>query len=310
MGANMRTPNEITLRRLAFVKHLHSLAVKQSLLAEPIRFASLLTMHDTVELFLCIACEHLDTGKKELRFMEYWDVLSTKLESPGLTQKEAMRRLNQARVDFKHFGLMPSQIDFDGFRVTATLFLEENTPTIFGRGFDSISLVDLIESAAARESLRNAERQLGQDQTKESVASSKIAFEQILEEHGRKRSGLLGPNWQGNIQAVRDLTRYTNIQDLEYHARGNSALEHFVDIIVRAVEALEDRVELLSLGIDGQRYSEFHWITPPVWKNGTDYHVDKRWQQQAFNVSKGRAKWCMDFVIETALILQSVDRVV
>jgi len=172
----MKSPNEITLRRLAFVKHLHSLGMQQSLLAEPIRFASLLTMHDTVELFLCIACEHLDAGKTDLPFTEYWNVLSPRLESPGLTQQQAMQRLNRARVSFKHYGLMPSVTDFEGFRVTTTLFLEENTPTIFGMRFESISLVDLVDCAAARENLRAAERHLEEDKYKDAVVSSKIGF--------------------------------------------------------------------------------------------------------------------------------------
>jgi hypothetical protein len=281
--------------------------MQQSSLAEPIRFAALLTMHDAIELFLCIAAEHLDVSKKELRFMEYWDVLPSKL-----TQKEAMRRLNQARVDFKHHGLIPSNIDFEGFRVTTALFLEENTLTVFGRQFDSISLVDLliVECGAARDNLHNAERQLDENTT-DAVASCKIAFEQILNEHGRKRKALLGPHWQRNIEGVRYLARHGTIRQLKQHAGVDDPLRNFIEIIVRAVESVEDRVQLLSLGIDGQKYSDFESITPPIRKSGSDYRVDYRGPRPQLPViTKSKAKWCIDFVIEVALNLQGADHAV
>lgn len=103
--------------------------------------------------------------------------------------------------------------------------------------------------------------------------------------------------------------RYTNIRELERHAGVGSPLRSFVDIIVHAVEALEDRVEVLFLGIDGQRYSDFEWMTPAVWKSGGDYRVDDRWQRQGPPISKAKAKWCIEFVIEVALKLQGAARV-
>lgn len=262
-------------------------------------------MHDTVELFLCLACEHLNTGKNEIGFMKYWDILSPKVGSPGLTQRVAMRRLNQARVNFKHHGLMPSEIDFEGFRVATTLFLEENTPTIFGRSFDSVSLVDLVACEAAREHLRAAERQVEED-PKQSALSCRKAFAEILTEQRNRPRTLLGPNWRHSIGSL----GYLNIRELKYHAGDNSVLQNFIDIIVRAVEALEERVELLSFGINGQKFSDFERITPAVWKSGNEYRFDDRWLRQTPAVTKERAKWCIDFVIEVALTLQASDRAV
>jgi hypothetical protein len=261
-------------------------------------------MHDTVELFLCLACEHLNTGKNEIGFMKYWDILSPKVGSPGLTQRVAMRRLNQARVSFKHHGIMPSVIDFEGFRVTTTLFLEENTPAIFGRSFDSVSLVDVVACEPAREHLRAAEREVDENPNQAALSCRK-AFAEILREQRNRPRTSLGANWRHSIGSL----GYLNIRELKNHAGDNSVLQNFIDIIVGAVEALEERVELLSFGINGQKLSDFERITPAVWKSGNEYRFDDRWLRQTPGLSKDQAKWCIDFVIEVALALQRNDRI-
>lgn len=96
------------IKRLAFIKYLYKLAVDQSKRPEPLCSASILTFHDAIELFLQLASEHLNVGKQQPSFMEYWDLISQKLSNQELTQKESMRRLNRARVALKHHGTLPS----------------------------------------------------------------------------------------------------------------------------------------------------------------------------------------------------------
>ena len=89
---------ESIVRRLAFIKYLYAVAIEQSKRPEPLCSASILTFHDAIELFLRLASEHKNVGKKELTFMDYWNILDPKLPAGYPTQKESMRRLNSARV--------------------------------------------------------------------------------------------------------------------------------------------------------------------------------------------------------------------
>ena len=113
--------------------------------------ASVLTFHDAAELFLVLACEHTDVGKKDMSFLSYWETLKPKLPDDGLTQKKAMTRLNEARRGLKHQGNQPSREDDQTYRETVTLFFEENTPTVFEVDFHDVSLADLVQNAAVKE---------------------------------------------------------------------------------------------------------------------------------------------------------------
>src|ERR1043165_1201358 len=113
---------EIT-RRLAFAKYLHNLGVVQSKLPSPIGAAAILMFHDAVEFFLQIASEHLNVGKPQLNFIDYWDLLSSHLPEP-LSHKEAMRRMNKSRVALKHHGTTPSTEDIRAFRESTSEFFE------------------------------------------------------------------------------------------------------------------------------------------------------------------------------------------
>jgi hypothetical protein len=55
---------ETTARRLAFVRYLYGVAVQQSRYPEPLYGTSILTFHDSIELFLQLASEYLNVGKE------------------------------------------------------------------------------------------------------------------------------------------------------------------------------------------------------------------------------------------------------
>ena len=100
---------ENTLQRLAFIRYLYSVAVDQSRQPEPLRVASVLTFHDSIELFLDLACDQFGISSKKTReFKDYWNALEEHLKEQSLFQKRSMERLNMARVSFKHHGNMPS----------------------------------------------------------------------------------------------------------------------------------------------------------------------------------------------------------
>jgi len=121
------------------------MATSQRVVANvPLSVAAILTFHDAVELWLYLASEFLDAdlGKRQ-DLMQYWEVLGQKLDRP-LPGKQGMKRLNEARVTLKHYGVMPSTAEVRGFREATGSFLQEATSLVFRLSFTEVSAIDLV----------------------------------------------------------------------------------------------------------------------------------------------------------------------
>ena len=183
----------VIINRLAFIKYLYRVAVEQSQKSEPLCAASVLFFHDAVELFLQLTSEHLDIGKEGLKFMEYWDLISKKLDIE-LSQKESMRRLNRARVSLKHHGTLPSKLDIEAFRASSTAFFKENTPIIFGVDFSQISLIELIQYEGVKNKLKNAEKLAKENKIEEALDKVALAFTELIDNYEDKIIEQYGKN--------------------------------------------------------------------------------------------------------------------
>jgi hypothetical protein len=286
----MKGPDKSITQRLAFIKYLYGLAAEQSKAAEPMNAVSLLMMHDAVELFLVLAAESYNVSTKDREFMGYWDVLKGKLPNGDLSLKEPMRRLNTARVNLKHRGIMSSRIDIENFRGSLTTFFQENTTRAFGLDFNAISLVDLVTCEAGRNELKEAQREIEKNNLKEALSHCRLAFHYVVDDYESKTASV---------------SPYT--PDLRYHAGPIPELQSFVDDIKRLFEQLESKVKILSLGIDGKKYRRFEVLTPYAWKSplGTYEH---EWGRRHTDIilKKDDADYCLNFVVETALILEQL----
>jgi hypothetical protein len=68
-----------------------------------------------------------------------------------------MAELNKARVNFKHYGLVPNEADAARLLGYAEQFFEVASPLFFSCDFASVSLADLITSPLVRERVKAAE---------------------------------------------------------------------------------------------------------------------------------------------------------
>lgn len=295
------------LRRLSFVKYLYSVAVRQSHSPAPMNSASLLTFHDAVELFLQLSSEHLDAGGSRLRFMEYWELLSAKIEDGKIGQKESMRRLNKARVALKHHGTRPSQLDVEAFRASTTNFFEENTPVVFGIEFESISLIDLVQPKDVREKLEVCQQRIREGNFDSAVEQAALSFEMLLDDYESRKTDRFG---ESPFFFGRDMTRMGSF-GLDIR-RGRDAseveqkLEKFVDRVKDSIEAMQKAMKVIALGIDYRRYSKFSLLTPNILKTRDGKrHIYESQQQLVAN--KENVQFCIEFVVETALKLQEFD---
>jgi len=297
--------NERAIERLAFIKNLYSIGVEQSKREEPLCWMSILTFHDAVELFLALASEHLDLDVRlrDIKFMEYWSLLSKILKEKGkgeLTQRISMEKLNKARVDFKHYGNPPSRSVIEDFRASTMNFLDENTRVVFDVEFSEISLVELVKYEAAKKSLKEAREMLGKNEIENSLDKTALAFAQLTDDYETRKMDEFGrsPFFFGEEMYF--------LSSFSMEIRGR--LGDFIDKTKESVEALQEAVKILSLGLDYKRYARFRLLTPHVERvmNGT-YHIVRIQRGSRGLPTVEEVQFCIDFVIESAIALQEFD---
>lgn len=288
-------------RRLAFVRYLNQLALVQSVAPEPMASAALLGFHDAAELFLQIASEHLNVGTSDSQFMQYFEILGTKVQGGSLAQKEGMRRLNRARVALKHHGTHPSQLDIAAFRSVAADFFDQNTPLIFGVAFESISLIAFVSPEPVRTKLETAQTDLSEGRLTDAIAGTTIAFDLLLSDYeSRKRS----PLWRSPFAFGESFSfSHFDLADLEQFSRKSAGV---VRKLIESVESMQEALKVVALGVDYRRYSRFKMLAPGFMKtmDGT-YHL--HWRQGTSQPSTAEAQFCIDFVIEAALKIREFD---
>ena len=176
------------MKRLAFIRYLYQAGLAQSRGPWPFSSASLLTLHDAIEFLLQLGSQHLNVGKSQPDFMEYFTFLNENLKPAALGQQERVRQLNNARGALKHRGLFPSTMDLESYRDAATAFFLENTPVIFGIGFDEVSLVDFVSPESARDSLREAQELIAAGDAASAVNPIAFAYSEMIADYkDRKR---------------------------------------------------------------------------------------------------------------------------
>lgn len=290
---------ETTLQRLAFIRYLYTTAVEQSRQPEPLGAASILTFHDSIELFLQLASEHLNTGDKKPGFIDYWNLLEPKLPKGGLSQKESMRRLNKSRVALKHHGTLPSKMDIEAFRASATNFFEENTPLVFGIEFSAISMINLVTCTEARGSLEEASQLIEEGRIEDALDKIAIAFAQLIDDHENRKRTRYGrsPFFFGESLTF-NTGFFMEIEDRK--------LADFVDKVRDSIEAMQSAMKLLSLGLDYRRFAKFRLFTPLITKLlSGEYSLDRVKREEPPSVND--CYFCYDFVVESAIRLQEFD---
>lgn len=295
--------NQTTMQRLAFIRYLYSVAVEQSKQPEPLGAASVLTFHDSIELFLQLASEYLNVGKPKPDFMDYFDMLEPKLPSGGLSQKESMRRLNKSRVALKHHGSIPSRLDVDAFRAIVTSFFEDNSQLVFGIQFNSISLVNLVQYTRVRLTLEEAIKLIEVGNEESAIAKIAIAFAQLLEEYESKTRTDFGKSLFSFNHSLSGIFSPSDDAVAEFA----SEVEGFADDVASALKDMQNAIKILALGLDYRRYVRFQLLTPSAKKlsNG-NYEVHPN-RSKVKTLTLSHCQFCYDFVIASAIELQTID---
>ena len=291
---------ELIIRRLATIKYLYNIGVQQSMQVDIIAGFSILSFHDCTEMFLLLVAENKEIDSKSISFMEFWN------KCPELTLKESMRALKERRVSIKHKGQFPSKSDIDISRITITNFMEENCPIQFGVNFNEISISNLISYEDIRRLIDKAELLYNEANLYESLKNSKIAFIDLLYIYEESKRNPSSFNSMLNIGEKID-DQYKKLIGSDY----NSGAKWFEEI-TRTTNKIREILKITALGVDYKKYILFEAVTPVVeiwYKDGkrTYQSLPKELHEKNHQLRGTDCRFCIDFVIDSALKLQEFD---
>lgn len=285
--------SEIIIRRLALIKYLYKIGEQQSKQAETIAGFSILAFHDCIEMFLLLVAEHNDVKSDNISFMGFWD------KFPNLTLKESMRAVKDRRVSAKHKGQFPSKSDIDISRISVTDFLEQNSKIQFGIEFKDVSLLDLIKNEQVKDYLKKAQEYIQTNKFNESIIYSGIAFEELIHFY----------------ESNKRLMNYSEIFDLgekvghKYEAlvgRDDKCGYRWFKEITDTTNKLRDLLKITGYGIDYRQYSVFKYLIPNYYKDANNNYSILP-STNYIKMTLENCQFCIDFVIESAIILQKFD---
>ncbi len=310
-----------TMNRLAFIRMLYQQGVEQARRPEPLSFASLLSFHDCVELFLVLAVDHLRAPlpRRDPNFLDYWQILRRTETFPAgveLSGQPGMDRLNRYRNALKHAGAFPSREAVEDALTTTTSFFENNTPIAFGVAFDAIDMTDVVPQDDARSRLKAAAATEAAGDRKEAMAQLAEAFADLFRPYAGLPFGLVeaygfGADVEGGhgFPVGMGSAMGTVGQALRSNqARGLEAIGKKVDDNLAqlndVVAAMQRGMRVMALGIDYARYNRFEQLTPKVFGAGEHRRVSAE-----FDYAPTRQEYddCVQFVIATALRLGQLE---
>lgn len=292
-----RPTNPLTVQRLAFVRFLYEQGLAQADQPEPLSATAILSFHDAVELFLRLAAEHLGINlPTNVNFADYWDKLKPGLPAQTeLPSKNAMDRMNRARVALKHHGTIPSSTAVEQARGDVTTFFTDAAALVFSVDFARIDLIDMVARGETAQLLRDAQTHADVGDYVAAMAGLVIAFDDLVD-HYAERHGYGSDHPFGFGPTLRD-----------YRSRGpqSGELKHLQQVTQAAI-AMQRALRLLALGIDYRRYAQFEILAPRVngYLDGSTRYIVTKAQEQ---LTDQDYQTCRRFVIESSLQAAKAD---
>jgi hypothetical protein len=298
------------MKRLVFARLLYQQGVDQSHLPEPLTLASILTLHDSVELFLILAGEHLNASlPAQIKFMQYWAELHPNKLKGGveLSAKVGLERLNRLRTALKHLGTLPGLAAVEQARADVTVFFEDNTPKVFGVPFADVDMSSLIPQIDIVNKIRAADTANARGDRIEAMALLVEAFDSLFDEYVDRHSfgstpfsfgrRIIHPLRKETIHAVLGW-RPRNQPNLDSPHDAKKLAEEF-DTIREIAVASQNALRILVLGVDYREYHRFQQLTPAVYR--TMDHQVHRQHEPDYAPSQEEFDYCKHFVITVAL---------
>ncbi|MEU7946325.1 hypothetical protein AB0C50_16750 [Micromonospora taraxaci] len=301
-----------TIRRLAFIRYLHTLGAEQSRLPEPMSFACVLTLQDAVESFLILATDHLGAAASKT-FDQYFEKLAPHLpDGVGIAVEQGMKRLNKARVNLKHYGFPPGTESVAMAVSDTATFMAANTMTVFGIDYESVSMAHVIVQEPVRELVTKAEAASANGDRIAAMIRLAAAFEELFDPHEPSRSRwnadasplAFGPRFNWPLKADK-IARLFPPGQRAVSGHDYKALGEQIEGLTRAVEELRPAVRMGALGINYSAYRRFQNLVPSAVRffgGRTEYRAPEGYQPSAEEFA-----FCLQFVVSASLRLAELD---
>jgi len=195
-------------------------------------------------------------------------------------------------------------LDIESFRVSTPNFFQENTPLVFGVALDDTSLIEFVNPDSSRQRLKDAQGQIQSGDTLAALDNIALAFtEMIADYEDRKRNQYhMSPFFFGQSMTFLD-SFFMGLS----RSSSERKLGEFVDKVKESIEAMQSAIKMLALGIDYRKYSKFKMLTPHLTRVISGNWVIHRHFEEEQKPSQEEARFCIDFVIESALALAEFD---
>jgi hypothetical protein len=305
-------PSPAIMSRLAFIRLFFQQGIDQSRQPEPLNVSSVLTLHDTAELFLQVIAEVIAErrGVKLPRFIsfpEYWKLLDPARDPNGvaISGERPMTRLNDLRIAFKHHGTLPSSTAVAQACTDVRAFLEANTLTVFGMPFETIDMAEVIPQTGVRDKVRAATAAAGGGDLTEAMGLLAEAYDELF--------GIApGSTVPSRIARFGDTIKPTAERDLAaalQPAPGDRTrrpvgadprrLASAIADLMKATRDMQLAMRVTALGIDFRQFARFTQLMPSI-----GYYADghsERHTPPGYAPTSTDFEFCRQFVITAAL---------
>ena len=294
------------MRRLAFVRMFFLHGIDQARQPEPLNVTALLNMHDTAELFMQVAADHMGAALAPIvYFLDYFKLLSPARHAGGvkLLRQREMAGLNNLRNEFKHRGTLPGLQAVQDACADVRAFLGENTPLVFGIAFSDIGMAEVIPQQPVRDKVRAASAAAASGDLAEAMGLLAEAYDELFEvgSASPRPVGRFGdtirPMTEHDItQAVRpcpdDRTRRSAGADYRNLAR-------MISDMAEADAEMQRAMRVMALGIDYRQFERFQRLTPRIFyrlSGGKD-----RQTRPGYAPTADEFDFCCNFIVTAAL---------
>jgi hypothetical protein len=254
------------------------------------------TAQDATELFLrAVVKERNVPGQKVpddfVKCMDYVDAAADGREERKIPLRGKLLELNKARVNFKHYGLIPDRADTVRLIGYAEQFLEEATPRFFSLMFSQISLADTLLATEVKERIKAAEQAMTVDDFAEVLGSCAEAVElaaSTILRSLKPNAGLSVPYMSRRLEDT----------------LGREVARDLGDYINRVVNTSSRGALMLALSLDVNEVSRFEMLTPTVRRWGGGSFTRMGMQMVEWHNSRN-AEFAIDFATRFALAVDS-----
>lgn len=222
-------------------------------------------------------------SKQSAYLMDHFSAVEAKLGNAP-SYSAAISRLNIARNAIKHGGIHPAHHEIEGFRASVTNLFGDYSLLVFGVQFAAMSMTSLVANARVRERLQKAESALAREEYEQAAIDLAWSFEVLVKDYEEERVNRFGRALSPRRLSPLDWQAFREITD--------------------AIEGVQAQVRILALGLDLQSYVEFQQLVPRAWWYINSEEPTFHEGQTKEPASEAGCRFCIDFVVETALRLQ------